>query len=116
MREVWINVNVTNLEGLDLVNCTFNITVPTEEMPAYSRLRVGNVYVVDENGKPLYYRVMRRTSKVFTVFFQMPYVPAGGWGVVRIYYSLDDPCWSYKNPQKLFVYFENFNRLGLPPR
>jgi len=105
----YLDVNVTNLEGFDLVNYTFNITIPAGEIPAYSKLTRGNVYVVDENRKPLYYWAMRRTSRVFTVFFRVPYIPAGGWRVVRIYYGSDNPYRRYRKPGRLFVYFNNFN-------
>jgi hypothetical protein len=107
----WIDVNVTNLEGSTLINQTFNVTIPADRIPAYSLLKAGNVYVVDENGNPLYYWVMRRTSRVFTVFFRIPYLEANGWRVVRIYYGSDNPYRNYRKPGKLFVYFENFNRL-----
>ena len=107
----YIDVNVTNLENFDLVNYTFNITIPSERIPAYSRLKAGNVYVVDENGNPLYYWVMRRTRKVFTVFFRVPYIPKDGWAVVRIYYGSDNPYRKYRKPAMLFVYFNNFNSL-----
>ncbi|MCD6373363.1 MAG: DUF2341 domain-containing protein, partial [Thermococcus sp.] len=108
----WIDVNVTNLENRELVNYTFNITIPSDRIPAYSRLKAGNVYVVDESGNPLYYWVMRRTSRVFTVFFRVPYIPAGGWRVARIYYGSDNPYRRYRKPDRLFVYFNNFNSLG----
>ena len=107
----YIDVNVTNLEGFDLVNYTFNITIPAEEIPAYSKLTRGNVYVVDGNGNPLYYWVMRRTSRVFTVFFKVPRIPANGWVLVRIYYGSDNPYRRYRKPAKLFVYWEPFNGL-----
>ncbi len=107
----YIDVNVTNLENFDLVNYTFNITISSERIPAYSRLKAGNVYVVDENGNPLYYWVMRRTRKVFTVFFRVPYIPKDGWAVVRIYYGSDNPYRKYRKPAMLFVYFNNFNSL-----
>ncbi|ASJ08082.1 hypothetical protein A3L11_02115 [Thermococcus siculi] len=111
----WIDVNVTNLEGTALINQTFNATIPSDRIPAYSRLRAGNVYVVDENGNPLYYWVMRRTSKIFTVFFRIPSIEANGWRVVRIYYGSDNPYRSYRKPGEIFVYFENFNRLKKYP-
>ncbi|WP_157727181.1 DUF2341 domain-containing protein [Thermococcus profundus] len=107
----YIDVNITNLEGATLVNQTFNVTIPADRIPAYSLLKAGNVYAVDENGNPLYYWVMRRTSKVFTVFFRVPRIEANGWRVVRIYYGSDNPYRGYRKPGKLFVYFENFNRL-----
>lgn len=111
VERYYIDVNVTNLEGAALVNQTFNVTIPADRIPAYSLLKAGNVYVVDENGNPLYYWVMRRTSKVFTVFFRIPYIEANGWRVIRIYYGSDNPYRSYGKPGELFVYFENFNRL-----
>ncbi|ASJ05424.1 DUF2341 domain-containing protein [Thermococcus barossii] len=111
-EKYYIDVNVTNLEGSDLVNYTFNITIPASRVLFYPSLTYGNVYVVDGDGNPLYYWVMRRTRKVLTVFFRVPYLPANGWRVVRIYYGSDNPYRRYRKPKKLFVYFEPFNRLG----
>ena len=107
----WMDVNVTNLENRPLENYTFNITIPSDRIPSYSRLKAGNVYVVDENGNPLYYWVMRRTGKVFTVFFKVPHIDANGWAVVRIYYGSDNPYRRYRKPAELFVYWEPFNSL-----
>ncbi|MBP1911361.1 DUF2341 domain-containing protein [Thermococcus stetteri] len=107
----YIDVNITNLEGRPLTNQTFNVTIPADRIPAYSKLKAGNVYVVDENGKPLYYWVMRKTSKVFTVFFRVPYIDANGWKVVRIYYGSRNHYRGYRKPTNLFVYFESFSRL-----
>lgn len=111
----YIDVNVTNLENRELVNYTFNITIPSDRIPAYSRLKAGNVYVVDENGNPLYYWVMRRTSRVFTVFFKVPRIPARGRAMVRIYYGSDNPYRRYRKPAELFVYWEPFNSLKSYP-
>ncbi|QDA30358.1 DUF2341 domain-containing protein [Thermococcus indicus] len=110
-EKFWIDVNVTNLENRELVNYTFNITMPSEGIVAYSRLKLSNVYVVDENGKPLYYWVMRKSSSVFTVFFKVPHIAPNGRATVRIYYGSDNPYRRYRKPAELFVYWESFNSL-----
>ncbi|NJE49702.1 hypothetical protein [Thermococcus sp. 9N3] len=112
MGKYYIELNITNLENRELVNQTFNVTIPAVEIPLYSKLKAGNVYVLDSSGKPLYFWVMRRTSKVFTVFFRVSRIPPGGWAVVRIYYGSTNPYRRYRKPEMLFVYFNGFNRLG----
>lgn len=111
----WIDVNVTNLENRPLENYTFNVTIPSDRIPAYSSLPdkkwKKSVYVVDGSGNPLYYWVMRKTDDVFTVFFRVPHIDANGWALVRVYYGSSNPYGMYRRPSELFVYFEPFNQL-----
>jgi hypothetical protein len=107
LYQAYIEVTVQGV-GEDLYSYAYPVDLTGRSDVDWSLFQPNTVYVVDSNGKPLYYWVQQEDGKTI-VWVSIPYLPAKGSFKFRIYYGGTNKYPEYNNPEKVFAFFDDFS-------
>ena len=110
-------IEVENLENTYLDSITVIVNLSSKNFMGWSKISPGgsDIYVTDDKGQPLYYWIeyLNKTQKKALILVNVTDLPAYSKKTIYLHYGGSNPYPSYRDPNKVYLLFDDFNYTGL---
>ena len=109
------NIPVTIVEGYGntLVNYPIKVVLNTTNFNDWNKVKSNgsDIFVTDSNNNPLYYWIesINTTEKEAVIWVKVPRINALNTTTILLWYGGENDFTLFENPEKVFVFFEDFN-------
>jgi len=110
----YVPITIFERSGNDLVNYPVRVVLNESNFNDWDKVSSGgsDVYFTDSNGKPLYYWIESfDTTAKTAVMWVVVNVTKHGSTTVRMHYGGLNQYPGYRDPSKVFIFFDDFNTL-----
>jgi len=110
----YVPITIFERSGNDLINYPVRVVLNESNFNGWGRVSSGgsDVYFTDSNGKPLYYWIESfDTTAKTAVMWVVVNVTKHGSTTVRMHYGGLNQYPEYRDPSKVFIFFDDFNTL-----
>ncbi|RLB79669.1 MAG: hypothetical protein DRH17_13440, partial [Deltaproteobacteria bacterium] len=112
----YVPITVVERSGNDLVNYTIKIVLNSTNFDGWQYILYENgsdIYFTDEAGNPLYFWIeyFNKTEQRAVIWLKIQHLPAGDAVTVFMHYGGGNPYASYNDPEKVFLFYDDFNDL-----
>ncbi|WP_297500147.1 DUF2341 domain-containing protein [Thermococcus sp.] len=103
-------VQVSNLQAVNLGNYTIKVVLNSSTQILWNYINSTNVYFTTDSGVPLYYWIQEldTNNRRGVIWVRVNSIPAQKNVTVCMHYGGKNPYRSYDNPQRVFLFFDDF--------
>ncbi|WP_297506056.1 DUF2341 domain-containing protein [Thermococcus sp.] len=104
-------VQVSNSQAVSLSNYTIRVVLNSSTQILWNYLNPTNVYFTTASGSPLYYWIQEldTNNRRGVIWVKVTSIPAEKNVTVCMHYGGVNPYTSYNNPEKVFLFFDDFS-------
>ncbi len=102
---------VSNQKTVGLVNYTVKIILNSSTQVLWNYVNSTNLYFTTDSGYPLYYWIQEldTSNENGVIWVKINSIPAEANVTICMHYGGTNPYRSYNNPEKTFLFFDDFN-------
>jgi len=109
----YIPLIITERSGNNLENYSVKVVLNINNFNDWVNIAYpdgSDIYFTDQDDNPLYYWIesFDIINKQAVIWVKVPQVPANGYTVIYMHYGGDNPYSSYRDPNKVFLLFDDF--------